>query len=310
MEADETTYRTLLESTKAIPWRIDWASTRFTYIGPQIEALLGWPQASWRTVEEWAARIHVDDRERVVSFCVAQSQAGVDHEADYRAETADGSYVWIRDVVHVVRNGDEVEALVGFMFDISDRKRNEDELARLQRELEALSYKDGLTDVANRRRFDQVLAAAWETARLEAQPLSLLLVDIDYFKQFNDRHGHLAGDDSLKRIASLLTSSVRPGDLVARIGGEEFAVLMPRTDSLVARTVADRCRGAVLDERIAHGASEASPYLTVSVGLRSIVPEPDQTPRDFVEAVDRLLYQAKSQGRNRVVARASSRPPR
>lgn len=310
MEADETTYRTLLESTKAIPWRIDWASTRFTYIGPQIEALLGWPQASWRTVEEWAARIHVDDRERVVSFCVAQSQAGVDHEADYRAETADGSYVWIRDVVHVVRNGDEVEALVGFMFDISDRKRNEDELARLQGELEALSYKDGLTDVANRRRFDQVLAAAWETARLEAQPLSLLLVDIDYFKQFNDRHGHLAGDDSLKRIASLLTSSVRPGDLVARIGGEEFAVLMPRTDSLVARTVADRCRGAVLDERIAHGASEASPYLTVSVGLRSIVPEPDQTPRDFVEAVDRLLYQAKSQGRNRVVARASSRPPR
>ena len=234
MEADETTYRTLLESTKAIPWRIDWASTRFTYIGPQIEALLGWPQASWRTVEEWAARIHVDDRERVVSFCVAQSQAGVDHEADYRAETADGSYVWIRDVVHVVRNGDEVEALVGFMFDISDRKRNEDELARLQGELEALSYKDGLTDVANRRRFDQVLAAAWETARLEAQPLSLLLVDIDYFKQFNDRHGHLAGDDSLKRIASLLTSSVRPGDLVARIGGEEFAVLMPRTDSLVA----------------------------------------------------------------------------
>ena len=310
MEADETTYRTLLESTKAIPWRIDWASTRFTYIGPQIEALLGWPQASWRTVEEWAARIHVDDRERVVSFCVAQSQAGVDHEADYRAETADGSYVWIRDVVHVVRNGDEVEALVGFMFDISDRKRNEDELARLQGELEALSYKDGLTDVANRRRFDQVLAAAWETARLEAQPLSLLLVDIDYFKQFNDRHGHLAGDDSLKRIASLLTSSVRPGDLVARIGGEEFAVLMPRTDSLVARPVADRCRGAVLDERIAHGASEVSPYLTVSVGLRSIVPEPDQTPRDFVEAVDRLLYQAKSQGRNRVVARASSRPPR
>lgn len=310
MEADETTYRTLLESTKAIPWRIDWASTRFTYIGPQIEALLGWPQASWRTVEEWAARIHVDDRERVVSFCVAQSQAGVDHEADYRAETADGSYVWIRDVVHVVRNGDEVEALVGFMFDISDRKRNEDELARLQGELEALSYKDGLTDVANRRRFDQVLAAAWDTARLDAQPLSLLLVDIDYFKQFNDRHGHLAGDDSLKRIASLLTSSVRPGDLVARIGGEEFAVLMPRTDSLVARTVADRCRGAVLDERIAHGASEVSPYLTVSVGLRSIVPEPDQTPRDFVEAVDRLLYKAKSQGRNRVVARASSRPPR
>ncbi|MGL4436868.1 MAG: PAS domain-containing protein, partial [Giesbergeria sp.] len=100
---DSAVYRTLLESTKAIPWRIDWASKRFTYIGPQIEELLGWTPGSWMSVDDWAARMHPEDRLQVVNFCVSQSQAGVDHEVDYRALTKDNGYVWIRDVVHVVR---------------------------------------------------------------------------------------------------------------------------------------------------------------------------------------------------------------
>ena len=123
---DDSVYQTLLESTKAIPWKIDWDSMRFSYIGPQIESLLGWPQSSWVSAEDWAFRMHPDDREHVVNYCVSQSQAGTDHEADYRALTRDGGYVWIRDVVHVVRKDDgEVESLVGFMFDISERKRAE-----------------------------------------------------------------------------------------------------------------------------------------------------------------------------------------
>ena len=143
MEPDSAVYKTLLESTKAIPWRIDWKSKRFTYIGPQIEALLGWSPTSWVSVEDWAARMHPEDRDQVVNFCVSQSQEGVDHEADYRALTRDGGYVWIRDVVHVVRKEGDVESLVGFMFDITERKKNEQELLRLQRELEELSYLDG-----------------------------------------------------------------------------------------------------------------------------------------------------------------------
>lgn len=120
--ADISTYQILLESTKAIPWRLDWRTKRFTYIGPQITQLLGWPQNSWKTVEDWACRIHPLERESVVNFCLKQSIDGLDHEADYRAIAQDGRTIWIRDVVHVVRKNGETESLVGFMLDISARK--------------------------------------------------------------------------------------------------------------------------------------------------------------------------------------------
>ncbi|MFP5486607.1 MAG: PAS domain-containing protein, partial [Gammaproteobacteria bacterium] len=176
INADASVYKTLLESTQAIPWKIDWKTMRFAYIGPQIEALLGWSPASWVSAEDWANRMHPEDRERVVNFCVSQSKDGCDHEADYRALTQDGRYVWIRDVVHVVRNADgEVDSLVGFMFDISERKATEQKLLALQQELEALSFKDGLTGVANRRMFDSILETEWTHARRNSQPLSLIL---------------------------------------------------------------------------------------------------------------------------------------
>jgi diguanylate cyclase (GGDEF)-like protein/PAS domain S-box-containing protein len=296
-------YRTLLESTRAIPWRIDWATKRFTYIGPQIGPLLGFAPESWVSVNDWAERIHPDDRERVVNFCVSQSQAGSDHEADYRALTADGDYLWIRDVVHVIR-GDrgEVEALVGFMFDISERKETEQQLARLRAQLEELSFTDGLTGVANRRMFDRVLAEEWLDARRQRRPLSLILVDIDYFKQYNDHYGHLAGDDCLKRVATALgAAATRPRDLLARYGGEEFALILPETDLTAARHVAERCRQRIFREQIPHASSAASGVITISLGLSSLIPTHGDTERDFLERVDRLLYRAKQDGRNRIV---------
>lgn len=208
VEPDSAVYKTLLESTKAIPWKIDWATMKFAYIGPQIEALLGWPPSSWINVEDWATRIHPDDREEVVNFCVAQSKAGTDHEADYRALAKDGSHVWIRDVVHVVRNeAGEVDSLIGFMFDISERKQAEEKLITLQKELEALSFKDGLTGVANRRMFDSILEMEWANARRNSQPLSLIMLDIDNFKQYNDHYGHIQGDECLKTVAKTLSSA-------------------------------------------------------------------------------------------------------
>jgi len=301
---DNRVYKTLLESTKAIPWRIDWATMRFSYIGPQIEALLGWKPESWLSVEDWAARMHEDDRDRVVNFCVSQSKSGIDHEADYRALTADGHYVWIRDVVHVVRKADgEVEALVGFMFDISERKKNEEELVRLNQKLEEYSFTDGLTAVANRRMFDLSIEREWGSAHRECRPLSLIIFDVDYFKEYNELYGHIGGDECLKRIAQLLASVAgRSRDLFARFGGEEFVMLLPETDARSAQALAEKCHHLINDEKIPHRGSKLGAYLTVSQGVATIVPSVKDSVDGFVARADWLLYQAKKQGRNRVVA--------
>ncbi|HSI46159.1 MAG TPA: sensor domain-containing diguanylate cyclase [Methylophilus sp.] len=302
-ENDGTIYKTLLESTKAIPWKIDWASKQFAYIGPQIEQVLGWSQESWKTVEDWAARIHTDERERIVNFCVERSLQGEDHEADYRALTKDGDYVWIRDVVHVVRTPTgEPEALIGFMFDISERKKTEQQLMELQKQLEEYSYKDGLTEVANRRMFDTVLEQEWMEAKRNQHPLSLVMIDIDFFKQYNDLYGHLQGDEVLKRVAHILNhAGLRAKDFFARFGGEEFALILPETSEASAIKIAERCRNLIFKAQIPHAASKISQILTISIGVSSIVPVSNQQPKAFVEFVDGLLYQAKNDGRNRTV---------
>ncbi len=303
MMNDSAVYKTLLESTKAIPWKIDWATMTFAYIGPQIETLLGWPQGSWLSANDWAERMHPEDREWVVNFCVAQSQSGIDHEADYRALTRDGRYVWIRDVVHVLRNAaGEVEALVGFMFDISERKQTEQKLLQLQKQLEELSYQDGLTGVANRRMFDNRFQMEWSNAQRTSQPLSLILLDIDYFKQYNDHYGHVRGDDCLKSVGQALSgAAVRPRDLLARYGGEEFVLLLPETDAQAAAQVAERCRQLIRGQNIQHAHSQVAPQLTISLGVGTLIPGPLDQPQAFLERVDRLLYKAKHQGRNQAV---------
>lgn len=133
---NEKQMRFLLESTNAIPWVIDWASKEFSYIGPQIEKLLGYPRQSWVDAKIWAERIHPDDRERVVNYCISQSENGDDHFADYRAIAENGSIVWIRDIVHVVREQGVTKEITGFMFDITERKIVEEELAFSKKSLE------------------------------------------------------------------------------------------------------------------------------------------------------------------------------
>ncbi len=299
---DIAVYKTLLESTKAIPWKIDWASMKFTYIGPQIESLLGWSQDSWVSAEDWIARMHPEDREQVTNFCISQSKAGVDHEADYRAMTKDNGYVWIRDVVHVVRNEQgEVDYLVGFMFDISERKNTEEKLIDLQKELEALSFKDGLTGIYNRRMFDLRLATEWASACRTGQPLSLIMLDIDFFKQYNDFYGHVQGDKSLTQVAQTLDNAAqRPRDMAARFGGEEFVLLLTDTDEKGALKVAQNCHRLIEKLKIPHEESDASPFLTVSLGVGTIRPNAQRISEQFIQAVDKLLYAAKQNGRNRI----------
>lgn len=294
-------YKTLLESTRAIPWKIDWETKQFSYIGPQIEELLGWSQDSWLNANDWIERIHSEDREKTANFCISQSIDGVDHEADYRALKADGSFVWIRDVVHVIRENGVTTELVGFMFDISERKRMEDELISLNQKLEALSLQDGLTGVANRRLFDQTLKAEWFRALRERQPISLVMLDIDHFKQYNDRYGHLEGDDCLVRVANALNKiPLRSTDLFARYGGEEFVMLLPGADREAAIEIAEKCRTTILNLAIPHAASGVSDVITVSIGVNSVKPVTDADLSSLFVGADNLLYQAKECGRNRI----------
>ena len=255
------------------------------------------------SVEDWANRMHPDDRAWAVDYCVQKSQEGEDHEADYRAMTNNGDYVWIRDVVHVQRsqNGD-VEALIGFMFDISARKQTEEKLLQLQKELEDFSFKDALTAVANRRMFDSMLSLEWSNAQRNHQPLSLIMLDIDYFKQYNDFYGHVKGDECLKRVAQTLnTAGTRARDFFARFGGEEFALILPETDQTAAFKVAERCRSMIFKEQIPHEKSAIGQLLSISIGVNTITPSSNDNLLAFVESADKLLYQAKQTGRNRIV---------
>ncbi|MDX5363986.1 MAG: diguanylate cyclase [Pseudazoarcus pumilus] len=177
-------------------------------------------------------------------------------------------------------------------------------LDEANRELERLNAIDGLTGVANRRRFDEALHNEWRRAARGSHPLSLLLIDVDEFKAFNDGNGHLAGDECLRDLARLLEASLkRPSDLVARYGGEEFAVILPETDALGARQVADSLLAAVREAAIPHGYSPVSPFLTISLGIATAVPERgDEGGHEMLITVaDEALYKAKHAGRDRVV---------
>jgi diguanylate cyclase (GGDEF)-like protein len=173
---------------------------------------------------------------------------------------------------------------------------------RLQKELEELSYRDGITGVFNRRMFDSVLETEWANAQYNRQPLSLILLDIDYFKQYNDHYGHIQGDDCLKLIGKILSAAgTRSRDFFARFGGEEFVLVLPEADEKAAHIVAERCRELILKAQISHEKSQVNPFITVSIGIGTITPTQQDKSLAFIKKVDKRLYQAKKNGRNCIV---------
>jgi two-component system cell cycle response regulator len=191
--------------------------------------------------------------------------------------------------------------------DITSRKQIELALQAANEKLEILANLDGLTQLANRRRWDACLEQEWRRCAREQQPLSLLLCDVDYFKRYNDAYGHLAGDDCLRQIARAIAHAAkRPADLVARYGGEEFAVLLPNTSTAGAAQIAENIQTAVHNLSIAHSQSDTSDWVTLSIGIATVTPHPEGSPETLLHEADGALYQAKQQGRNQTVQTAAS----
>ncbi|WP_346010109.1 diguanylate cyclase [Pseudomonas sp. WS 5013] len=170
--------------------------------------------------------------------------------------------------------------------------------------LRSMAMLDGLTGVANRRKLEARLEAAWSQACRDNGPLSLIMIDVDYFKKYNDHYGHQRGDQCLRRLAMALAATLnRPYDLLARYGGEEFACLLPDTDLAGAERVAQKMLAAVAELRIEHLASDVGPQVSLSLGVATVLASARLTPQELLRCADEQLYLAKAGGRARVCSR-------
>lgn len=177
------------------------------------------------------------------------------------------------------------------------------ELREANFKLESLSTLDGLTGISNRRSFDNYIDMSLKNCARADKPISLIMADIDFFKNYNDNYGHLQGDDCLIKVAKAMASSVkRPLDFVARYGGEEFAVILPETDEEGAKIIAETIRKNVEDLKITHEHSTAAPYVTLSLGIETMLPKADYSANELIENADKALYKAKQNGRNQFSA--------
>jgi diguanylate cyclase (GGDEF)-like protein len=180
----------------------------------------------------------------------------------------------------------------------------EEELHIANEHLEEMASLDGLTGLANRRGFDRELERAWRHAGDCRQPIALMMIDIDHFKLYNDRYGHVAGDTCLRAVGETVSLvTLEEAVLVARYGGEEFALLLPNLDLARAAELAEEARKSIEDLLITHAEAPCG-LVTISIGVESLMPEKGQSAASLVEAADSALYAAKRGGRNRVVARA------
>lgn len=172
--------------------------------------------------------------------------------------------------------------------------------------LKGLASLDGLTGIPNRRAFDVRLAQAWSQACREGGTLSLMMIDIDYFKRYNDHFGHVQGDECLRQVAKAIAQSVnRPYDLAARFGGEEFACVLPETTLQGALILAEKIQARIRQLAIAHPGSEVSEWVSLSIGVASLQPRVDREPNELIALADQQLYQAKHNGRNQIFSLAA-----
>ncbi len=212
----------------------------------------------------------------------------------------DGKTVWGHITTSLFPNSDgELFYCIGMLVDITERKEAEQKLLEANRKLEYLSNSDGLTGIANRRYFDEYLSKAWNYYIQRAESFSLIILDIDFFKQYNDTYGHHEGDNCLKKVAQILKVLTEDANfLCARIGGEEFSVILPGFNKDQTFLFAEKIRLAVENMHLPHSQSQVSEFVTISVGLASTIPDSSSIPGNLFKMADKALYKAKILGKN------------
>jgi len=264
---------------------------------PQILAMLGYrqPDVIGRNIFTF---FHPEDLARLPPQ-IDKLRSGEVLFLERRLRTASGVYLLFEQSGKKIND----DLIILLYRDITERKIAELALEQANQALNRLAHFDGLTQIANRRRFDHALSSEWLRMKREGKDIGLILADIDYFKQFNDIYGHQAGDDCLRSVASTLSSLVhRPADVVARYGGEEFVILLPDTDLEGCRKIAEKMRLHIEQSRIPHRGSKAHSVVTMSFGVAVASPGDIQDGYEvLVGAADKALYQAKEGGRNRIV---------
>jgi diguanylate cyclase (GGDEF)-like protein/PAS domain S-box-containing protein len=290
-------------------WELDLTSGRLLW-DDWMHRLYGTSPATFGgKLDVWRERVHPDDIGRMTHEIENVLAADGVLDSEFRIVRADGETRHLKVYARVRDSADgRPERMTGVNYDITDEVSNAETLTRLNAQLREQSellrtqaFLDGLTGVANRRRFDEALASEWRRCRRDAAPLSLLMIDIDHFKRYNDRYGHQAGDECLKAVSGTFQERLsRAYDLVARYGGEEFACILPDCDAAGALAKAEELRVAVESLNLTHEDSSAARIVTVSIGVATRVPDGDATPENLVAAADAALYAAKNAGRNRV----------
>lgn len=296
----ERRYRLLADNAADIVVLVDFDGTR-RYVSPSVTEMLGY------TVEEYLASTAFDiAKPEQHAFLRAVLQLMSDgrerHRLEYQLRRKDGEYIWVETTFKLIQGeSPEGRGLIAVIRDISNRKAMEIELQDANTRLKSLASTDFLTGIANRRSFDLAIEQESRRSERSSVPLSVLLIDIDNFKAYNDHFGHSRGDECLRQVAQALNRCTkRPGDLAARYGGEEFSLILPGTDEAGAGAVAECARREIEALKLEHPKSKFG-VITISIGVASSVPNGKTAQEQFLKDADTALYRAKALGRNRVM---------
>lgn len=300
LEASEMRFRSLAEASRDVIVLAELTGSRM-YTSPAVTELLGWNQEDM-VGQPYSHLAHPDDVLKLRKLLDQLRQGQEASPLAYRCRKKDGSYLWLESTARLLRN-EKTNEPYGFVYvlrDISDRKAAEEQMQEAFQTVERLAMLDGLTGLPNRRVLDQTLNREWVSSKRDRTALSLLLIDVDHFKAFNDLYGHLKGDECLRQVADTIQTVLRrPLDVLARYGGEEFVAVLPNTPAEGAEVIAELVRASIENCLIPHA---NSPYavVTVSIGCATCVPTEASSVTALLDAADAALYAAKSAGRNQV----------